>query len=86
MKSSAVGKATSRVEITNISSHGIWLLAGSKEYFLDYEKFPWFKRATVEQISTMEFEHGAYLSWPLLGVDLELSSIESPEQYPLRYK
>jgi hypothetical protein len=86
MKSSAVGKATSRAEITSISSHGVWLFAGGKEYFLDYETFPWFRRATVEQISTAKLEHGQYLSWPLLDVDLELASLESPEQYPLRYR
>ena len=31
------------VEITNISTHGVWLLARNKELFMPYDDFPWFK-------------------------------------------
>ena len=31
-----------RIEVTNISAHGVWLLAGEEEIFLSYEDFPWF--------------------------------------------
>ena len=42
MKSETVGTDTSQVEIQNISPHGIWVFLQGKEYFLDYERFPWF--------------------------------------------
>lgn len=86
MKSKTVGKASSPVEISNISAHGIWLLVNTKEYFLDYVSFPWFKNATVSQIANVILEHDAYLSWPSLDVDLEIASLEHPEHYPLRCK
>lgn len=34
MSWSALGRNISGVEITNISSHGLWLLANDKELFL----------------------------------------------------
>ncbi len=36
------GKTILAVEITNISTHGLWLFANEKEYFLSYADFPWF--------------------------------------------
>ena len=39
------GIATSGVEITNISSHGVWLLLGDRELFMSFEDLPWFKDA-----------------------------------------
>jgi len=48
------GIATSKTEVTNISSHGFWLLSHNKELFLSYEDFPWFKNQTVGTISNIE--------------------------------
>ncbi len=48
MNSSALGSNTSEVEVTHISSHGVWLLAHGKEHFMSYDDFPWFKSQTVE--------------------------------------
>ena len=42
MNSLALGKSISDVEITNISTHGVWLLAHGKELFMPYDEFPWF--------------------------------------------
>ncbi|MEA3414964.1 MAG: hypothetical protein U9R02_02240 [Thermodesulfobacteriota bacterium] len=42
MNSQALGKNISEVKVTNISNNGIWLLAGDKELFMSYEKFPSF--------------------------------------------
>lgn len=85
MKSSAIGKSTSRVEVTNISAHGVWILIQEHEYYLPYDIFPWFKNARISDIINVRFEHDAYLFWPTLNVDLELESIKNPERYPLRY-
>jgi hypothetical protein len=86
MKSSVAGKSISRVEVTNISAHGIWLLIREHEYFLPYDTFPWFKEAKISDILNVTIAHDEYLFWPSLNVDLELDSIENPEKYPLRYK
>src|SRR2546423_3143885 len=44
------GTTTSAVEVTNISKHGFWVLLGDEELLLPFEHFPWFKKATIEQL------------------------------------
>ncbi|MBI5547297.1 MAG: DUF2442 domain-containing protein [Deltaproteobacteria bacterium] len=83
MNSSAPGTSTSEVEVLNVSPRGVWLLALGHEYFLPTENFPWFKDARLGEIYEVEVCHGHYLRWPRLDVDLELSSIERPGDYPL---
>ncbi len=39
MNSLKPGKITSEIEVTNVSSHGLWLLAGERELFLAYDEF-----------------------------------------------
>jgi hypothetical protein len=85
MKSNAIGKSISRVEVTNISAHGVWMLLREHEYFLSFDHFPQFKNAKVSDILNVRLEHDEYLFWPSLNVDLELESIKNPEWYPLRY-
>lgn len=86
MKSNVVGKSIFNAEVNNIPAFGIWLLAKGREYFLPYDTFPGFKDARVADILNVKIEHGEYLFWPSLGIDLELASIENPDNYPLRYK
>lgn len=74
------------VEILNVSSHGLWLLAKGCEYFLPSERFPWFKNAKVADICRVKLLHGYHLHWPALDVDLELDSLENVESYPLVYR
>jgi hypothetical protein len=83
MKSSVPGKATSKAEIQNISKLGLWLFAAGKEFYLPYEKHPWFKDATVGEIMNVQFHFGHHLHWPDLDVDLDLDSLEHPERCPL---
>ncbi len=83
MKSSRHGKSTLKPEITNISEHGFWLFLKGSEYFLPFEQFPWFKSATVRQISDVQLLHREHLYWPSLDVDLSLNIIEHPEKYKL---
>ena len=83
MKSSRPGTNTSRVEVTNVDTHGMWVLARDKEYFLPHEDYPWFKRAKLEDVLNVELHHGIHLYWPSLDVDLSLDCLENPGQYPL---
>lgn len=86
MTSSEPGKSISKIEVLNISTHGIWLFVKGREYFLDHKQFPWFQKATVAEIMEVELLHGFHLHWPKLDVDLELDSLETPERYPLVYE
>ncbi len=86
MNSQALGKSISEVEVTNISNHGIWLLAGEKELFISFEEFPWFKDAPVGKILNVEEPIPGHFYWPDLDLDLDTESIEHPERFPLKSK
>jgi hypothetical protein len=77
------GIATSAAEVTHISRHGFWVLLGDEELLLPFEHFPWFKAATVEQISNVERPSPNHLYWPSLDVDIAVESIRHPEAFPL---
>ncbi len=86
MSSKTLGKNISAVEITNISSNGVWLLTGDKELFMSYEDFPWFKDAPVGKILNVEEPREGHFYWPELDVDLTVEIIEHPERFPLKAK
>ena len=80
------GKSISaKAEIQNISSQGIWILVNDKEFFMPFAEFPWFLKATIEQIYSLEFFHGKHLHWPALDIDIDLESLKYPDMYPLKY-
>jgi len=77
------GTSTLRVEVSNVSKHGLWLIAGDEELFLSFEHFPWFRSATIDQISCVEWPTADHLQWPLLDIDLSIQSIRDPAAFPL---
>jgi hypothetical protein len=78
-----MGIETSEVEVTQIDMQGIWVLIGEKESFLPFEKFPWFRDASVGTIHNVELLNNNHLYWPDLDIDLAVESIEHPERFPL---
>ncbi len=86
MRSSKLGKNTLRAEILNVSQRGVWLLYNEREYFLSFKNFPWFKKASIEEIHDVTVSRGGNLRWPRIDVDLEAESLSSLENYPLTYK
>jgi hypothetical protein len=83
MKSEALVTATFRAEVTNISPHGIWLLADDEELYLAFDEFPWFRNARIAAVLHVERPHPGHLHWPELDVDLTLDSMRNPERHPL---
>jgi len=86
MSSLTHGNNTLAVEVTNVSSHGVWLLTHDKELFMSYEDFPWFKNQTIQTILNVEEQGPNHFYWPDIDVDLSLESIEHPERFPLKAK
>lgn len=83
-KSSARGARTSgSVLVLGLTPHALWLLVGERELMLDFESFPWFRRASIEQVCDVALLHGHHLHWPALDIDLHVDSIEHPEHFPL---
>lgn len=76
------GIDTLAVEVTQISAHGLWLLIGDEELAVPYAEFPWFKKATVEQIVAVERPTENHLYWPLLDIDLAVESLRNPQAFP----
>jgi hypothetical protein len=83
MKSGVHGKNTSGVEITNVSTHGFWLLLAGEELFVPFEKFPWFRNASIDALTKVECLQRHHLYWPALDIDLHVDSIRNPERFPL---
>jgi hypothetical protein len=83
MKSAAPGRSTFPVEVTNVSTHGFWILIGEEELFAPFKEFPWFKDASIGEITRVELPSPHHLYWPDLDVDLAVESLTHPERYPL---
>ena len=86
MNSSVHGNSISEIEVTNISSNGIWLLTRDKELFMPYEEFPWFKDQPIKSIINVEEQRPGHFYWPDIDIDLTIESIEYPEKFPLKAK
>lgn len=78
-----LGTVISAPEVTHVSKHGFWLLLADEEVLLPFEQFPWFRRATIEQISRVEWPTPEHLYWPELDIDLSVESIRHPNAFPL---
>ena len=77
------GTSTLEAEVTNISRHCFWVLLGNEEIVVSFSEFPWFKNATVEQISDVQWPSIDHLYWPKLDIDLSVQSIRKPGDFPL---
>lgn len=86
MSSSQPGTSTSEIAVTDISPDGIWVLVNDEELFMPFDQFPWFKKATVEQILNVVAEAPGAFHWPDLDIDLGIASIRNPEKFPLVYQ
>ena len=74
MSSQRNGIVTLGVEIVQITPFGIWIDINGKEYYLDYNQYPWFRKAVVEDIWNVEVDQQGNLHWPKLDIDLEIDS------------
>ena len=75
-----------KTEVTNISPFGIWILTNDKEYFISYKDYPVFEKASIKQIAAVTTDFSGNLHWEDLDADIELDSLENPEDYPLVYR
>ena len=78
-----LGTVTLGAEVTNVSKHCFWLLLGDEEIAVPFSEFPWFKKATIEQLSEVQRPTENHLYWPQLDIDLSLESVRNPENFPL---
>ena len=77
------GIVTSGIAVTDVSAHGFGVLPENEELPVPIAKFPWFKRATIEQRSEVTRSSEDHLYWPALDVDLSVESLRNPSAFPL---
>ena len=82
-RSARRGPSTLDVEVTNVSTHGFWLLIADTERFVRFRTFPWFSKASITALTKVTLPSPHHLYWPALDVDLAVDSIDHPERYPL---
>ena len=70
-------------EVTHVSTHCFLLLLGDEELAVPFSEFPWFKKATIEQLCEVQRPTEDHLYWPQLDVDLSVESILKLEGFPL---
>ncbi len=83
MTSVLPGASTLDVEVTNVSTHGFWLMLGAEELFVPFSEFPWFKDAPIAKLTNVGRPQPHHLYWPDLDVDLAVESIRHPDKFPL---
>ena len=71
------------VRVTNVSRHGFRICIGEREVYASFRDFPWFERASMRELTTVELPSPHHLYWPELDIDLHVDSLDHPDRYPL---
>jgi hypothetical protein len=69
-----------------ITSDGIIVSVLGRDFYLSYDRLPWFKNAKVSDVFNVKMCGDDGIRWEALDVDLEIESLKHPEQYPLVMK
>ena len=72
--------------IVAINREGIVISLKGQDYFLSYNRVPWMKDATINEVLDVRMSGKNAIEWPKLDVDLEVESLRHPERYPLLIK
>ena len=70
-------------EVVQVTRRGLWLAVGDDEYFLDFDNFPWFRKAPIEAICEVEEVSRGHFHWSKLDSDLEVDTILQPVKFNL---
>jgi hypothetical protein len=65
---------------------GIFISVSGNDYYISYDRLPWFRNATVTDIFDVRMCGNEGIRWDTLDVDLEIESLKHPEKYPLIMK
>ncbi len=71
------------VSVLMINNLGILLSVYGQTYFLPYNRVPWMREASINDVMNVRMCGRNAIEWPALDVDLEIESLRHPERYPL---
>jgi hypothetical protein len=83
MKFSRNGRNTFPVSVGAVNRRGFWLQLGTRKLFVAYRAFPWFREFTLRELTRLRRPAPHHLRWPEFDIDLEVESIERPDDFPL---
>lgn len=66
-----------------INSQGLLLSVCGHDYFLSFNRVPWMRDASINDVLDVRMSGRNAIEWPSLDVDLEIDSLRHPERYPL---
>ena len=85
-KISKQNSAPISVNVHSILPNGIFLSVLGNDYYLSYNRLPWFRDAKLSDIFNVSMIGDYAIRWEALDVDLEIESLIHPEKYPLVMK
>lgn len=74
------------VSVLMINGQGIMISVGGQDYFLSYNRIPWMREASINDVLDVRMCGSEAIEWPRLDIDLEIDSLRHPERYPLIIK
>jgi len=74
------------VNVRSIMPDGIFLSVYENDYYLSFNRLPWFRDAKLSDIINVSMLGEDAIRWDALDVDLEIDSLKYPEKYPLVMK
>ena len=75
--------SSTSVGVLMINDKGVMLSVQGQDYFLSYNRVPWMRDATINEVLDVQMSGKNAIEWPKLEVDLEVESLKHPERYPL---
>ena len=74
------------VSVLMINAQGIMISVAGQDFFLSYNRIPWMREASINDVLNIQMCGNEAIEWPNLDVDLEIDSLRHPERYPLLIK
>ena len=62
------------VDVLMINDRGIMISVQGQDYFLSYNRVPWMRDATINEVLDVQMSGKNAIEWPKLDVDLEVAS------------
>lgn len=75
MRTLIQGKTLPRVEVTHISTHGLWLLTDNSELFVSLSEFPQFRNVSSIKLTHVTHLHSDMLYWPDLNIEIPVKRV-----------
>ena len=77
------GTVTLGAEVTNVSKHCFRLPLAEAKLPVPFADLPWFRQATIGQVSEVRHATQDHLYWPQLEADFSIESMRKPETFRL---